>query len=101
MDDAGKEKMVGVRKDNPDSLIPANGEYGRDVNGDWFGMTPNGHLAGLRLHNVIEHEDGTITVAPSIGVRGDRQYDAGIRVSAPNGEWLWHGYLERGVWREV
>lgn len=47
MDDAGKEKMVGVRKDNPDSLIPANGEYGRDVNGDWFG-TSNAVCGGKR-----------------------------------------------------
>ncbi len=36
-------------------------------------------------HAITEHEDGTITVSPSI-------YDA------PDG---WHGYLERGVWREV
>lgn len=36
-------------------------------------------------HKVTEHEDGTITASPSI-------YDA------PEG---WHGYLERGIWREV
>lgn len=39
-------------------------------------------------HDVVEHEDGTVTVSPSILVRdGDRE--------------LWHGYLERGVWRSV
>lgn len=36
---------------------------------------------------MVEHEDGTITLAPSI-------LDSGT----PNG---WHGYLERGVWRSV
>lgn len=54
----------------------------------WCGVTPNGHMAGLRNHQVAEHEDGTITVAPSILVhRGDKD--------------AWHGYLERGIWRAV
>lgn len=47
------------------------------ADGKWYGMTPNGHLAGLANHNVVEHEDGTITVAPSIKVSG---YVGGIRV---------------------
>ncbi len=39
-------------------------------------------------HTITEHEDGTITVSPSIlSTWGD---------GANN----WHGYLERGVWRE-
>jgi hypothetical protein len=43
-----------------------------------------GRLSG---HQVVEHEDGTITVSPSILTgRGERQ---------------WHGYLEHGVWRQV
>jgi len=79
--------LTGVRRDNPEGRIPESGEYGRDANGDWFGMTPNGHLAGLRLHDVTEHADGTITVSPSILVgRGAEQ--------------LWHGYLEHGFWRD-
>lgn len=36
-------------------------------------------------HEVTEHEDGTISVYPSILCRACG----------------WHGYLERGVWREV
>lgn len=51
----------------------------------WYAVTPNGMLAGLANHAITEHEDGTITVSPSILVRGH------------DGEW--HGYLERGVWR--
>jgi hypothetical protein len=42
-------------------------------------------LAGWTL---LEHEDGTITTAPS------------ILDKKPWGDG-WHGYLERGVWRQV
>lgn len=39
-------------------------------------------------HLITEHEDGTVTVSPSIlATRGDHGHD-------------WHGFLERGVWRE-
>lgn len=54
----------------------------------WEAMTPNGLLGNLAQHDVVEHDDGTITVSPS------------ILVDAPR-ESSWHGYLERGVWREV
>lgn len=80
--------------------IPANGCYWRDGrDGKWYGMTPNGHLAGLANHNVVEHEDGTITVAPSIKVSGIG-YGDHIRVTDGEERELWHGYLERGAWRE-
>lgn len=39
-------------------------------------------------HNIVEHEDGTITVSPLMVI------DHGARGT-------WHGFLERGVWREV
>lgn len=42
----------------------------------------------LDLHQSVVHEDGTITVSPSILALG---HD-GVN---------WHGFLERGVWREV
>lgn len=57
--------------------------------GRWMARTPNGHLANLSRHEVTEHEDGTITVSPSISVTA-----GGI------GE-VYHGYLERGEWRSV
>lgn len=53
----------------------------------WMTRHPGAGHHG-RLHDdhvVTEHEDGTITVEPSILCR-----TCG-----------WHGYLERGVWREV
>jgi hypothetical protein len=49
---------------------------------------PRGHVARCGQHQVTEHNDGTVTVSPSIvNERGS--------VSS------WHGFLERGVWREA
>lgn len=50
---------------------------------------PAGHVGRLGKHEVTEHEDGTVTVSPSI-----------LSTTATHGH-DWHGYLERGVWREV
>lgn len=49
----------------------------------WFVVCPNGAHGTLspRNHSVVEHDDGTITVQPSIVAPG------------------WHGFLERGIWR--
>lgn len=82
----------GIRRDYNDNTLPQAGEYGKDEIGHWYCVPPNTDLLGnLSNHTVIEHEDGTITVSPSILI--------GLR----NGEHRkeWHGYLERGVWREV
>lgn len=77
--------MQGKRLYDPEFFQP--GEYGK-LGDIWYACTPNGHLGNLANHEVVEHEDGTITVSPSILVGGDRGDD-------------WHGYLERGIWREV
>lgn len=76
-----------------DGCLPAlqPGDYARALVGEWLAMTPNGLLAGLRNHQVVEHEDGTISVSPSILVRGTIGLDPRIVE--------WHGFLERGVWR--
>ena len=58
----------------------------------WYARPPvDLRLTGnLSLHEVVEHEDGTITVSPSI-----------LCSTTVNGEPAsWHGFLERGVWRE-
>jgi hypothetical protein len=47
---------------------------------------PKGAVANLAAHDVVEHVDGTISVSPSILVTGGGS---------------WHGFLERGIWREV
>lgn len=74
------------------NLLP--GDYGRDpFSGHWFGRPPGTDLVGdLSNHTIIENADGTITVSPSILIRGTN--DAGNPIS-------WHGYLEFGFWREV
>ena len=74
-----------------------SGEYGKDVNGLWYCVPPGrdpfsfmgtlGDGSGVKCHTVIEHEDGTITVTPS------------ILISSHEGSW--HGYLKRGVWEEI
>lgn len=78
--------MKGARKDNPVGFLPSPGDYGLDPRGDWYGMTPNCHLANLSAHDVREHADGTICVHPSILV-------------TMNGVEMWHGYLLHGVWQ--
>lgn len=56
--------------------------------GRWFINFPDEDLLGdLSNHTVEEHEDGTITVTPS------------ILVTKHNGKQR-HGYLTRGVWNE-
>lgn len=76
-----------ILTENDTSLWPC--EYGKNpINGVWYCCTPNGHYGNLAGHEVTEHEDKTISVSPSILVTDD------------SGE-LWHGYLERGIWREV
>lgn len=80
------------REDN--KLYLRDGEYGLDPNdGSWYGRPPGHHAGSFKNHNVVEHEDGTITVSPSILLT---DYDEGSGEKA-----IWHGYLERGVWREV
>lgn len=54
----------------------------------WMCKSPNGHAGNLSRHEVVEHEDGTITVTPS------------ILISDGKGTTFWHGYLTAGVWRE-
>jgi hypothetical protein len=52
----------------------------------WYVRDPAGRVGALRDHAVTEHEDGTISVSPS------------ILDPSPGG---WHGWLERGLWRAV
>jgi len=79
------------------------GDYWKDPEYGWCAACPvpadeEGFLlyANLCKHTAIEHEDGTITVSPSILVGG--RY-GGIA----SREWVdahtWHGWLECGVWR--
>jgi hypothetical protein len=87
---AAGEITQGRRNDvQPHEMEP--GDYGKsrpESTGPWFCCTPSGDHGNLTAHDVTEHDDGTITVSPSILV-------------SDSGGPRWHGYLERGVWREV
>jgi len=76
------------------------GEYAM-IDGRWYACapdrvppvsqyTPDRFLADLSAHDVTEHDDGTITVLPSIL----------ITVFTPK-PIRWHGYLKRGVWQKL
>jgi hypothetical protein len=63
----------------------------------WMVMTPDrclfmlanpGSNIGGAVHEVEEHEDGTITVEPRPGNSNS--------ILSPKG---WHGYIDHGVWR--
>lgn len=80
--------MQGKRVEvQPHLLNPGEYAYWKE-GGSWYAHCPGGDdlIANLASHKVTEHEDGTITVSPSI-LCGDGKVE-------------WHGYLERGVWRE-
>lgn len=66
----------------------APGDYMRDEHGLWMCMAPRGSAGNLSAHQVVEHEDGTISVSPSIKITDHRPGHS------------WHGFLKRGVWRE-
>jgi hypothetical protein len=66
------------------------GEYGKGLDGIWYCVPPhweNARPGNLGAHSISEHEDGTITASPSILISDGRGHS-------------WHGYLERGMWRE-
>lgn len=68
-----------------DDGMPPYGAYWKSKSGTWMCCTPNGLLGNLAKHDVVEHDDGTITVSPSILVWTESE--------------RWHGYLEKGVFR--
>ncbi len=53
----------------------------------FYCCSPNGLFGNLSKHKVIEHEDGTITVSPSILIQ--------------MASFEYHGYLERGIWKQA
>jgi hypothetical protein len=84
--------MKGRRR--PDNTLPWELEAGdycfRGPSRFLWVCLPNGSgPARLEEWDVTEHQDGTVTVSPSI-----------LEKLADNKDG-WHGYLERGIWREV
>jgi hypothetical protein len=59
-----------------------------------WGCAPTGEICRVdERWAIVEHADGTITAGPL--APGEA---SSIWINKPTG---WHGYLERGVWREV
>ena len=84
--------MLGTRRpDGTEAHWLDAGDYSL-CEGSWWCCAPNGARGNLSSHDVVEHDDGTVTVSPSIlisdSVNGQRRD-------------VYHGYLERGEWREV
>ncbi len=81
----GKRRDLGV-----DEYALEMGEYGKNEKGKWYCRppAPGYGTGGLSNHSVSEHEDGTITVSPSILFYNH------------DGSPGWHGYLKRGVWEQ-
>lgn len=68
-----------------------DGEWAR-LGDEWFARPPGcPFAASLANHTVTEHDDGTITVSPSI------LYE----VPGYTPSYHYHGFLEHGVWRSV
>lgn len=95
--------MTGRRlPDSPDGIIPPlePGDYVKvRTNYDWSDLksgtwiwivkSPTGVTCYLNdKHTFTEHEDGTLSVSPSIQMYGENMVPA------------WHGYLVNGVWSE-
>lgn len=88
----GRRLPDGARWHGENAAQP--GDYWRvRVDGEWTWrcMTPNGLTGLLRQHEVTEHEDGTITVSPSILVCWPNR-------SKPM---RYHGFLREGVWETL
>ena len=69
-------------------------EYAK-INGTWCVCLPGPCYGNLSKHEVIEHEDGTISVSPSILVT--MPVKEGGKIVEKE---LWHGYLTKGEFRE-
>lgn len=71
--------------DNTEPHTFQPGDYGL-WRSQWWAQTPTKVACNLAGHSVTEHEDGTITVSPSI-------------LASNHTLGTWHGYLEQGNWR--
>lgn len=82
--------MPRVYLNNDNLLFLKEGDYGQTAEGKWLARPPNSHVVDIAQYKDVdeatlkEHEDGTITVSPSIGVPDGK-----------GGE-TWHGHLIRG-----
>ena len=57
----------------------------------YFARCPDGGVANLKSHKCIIEADGSLTVSPSILITGGSEHS----------RTQWHGFLEKGVWRNA
>lgn len=67
----------------PDGLDMGQISYWKS-DGEWWLYIPGGGAGRMPDHDITEHEDGTITVSPSIALKSGGQRR--------------HGFLRRGTW---
>ncbi len=79
-----------IKKENKKHLNDTRICYWKDEDGMWWIYLPYCGAGILSKHEVTEHEDGTITVRPSILMYVHNN-------EAPSQR---HGYLNRGEWQE-
>jgi len=100
-----------VYPDQRGLLSLAEGDYGFDpIANEWFARPPGQSMCSLAGYEILEEENGTITVSPSILLtnEGDAKTrditEIGNLIRRPffdESQVIWHGFLERGVWREA
>lgn len=94
--------VQGHRRDDAEPAFYKPGDYGQ-FKEHWYGMTPNGLLGNLDAHERTVHEDSSVSFAPSILVTGVPEEV--FRTWKTGEPWppttRWHGYLERGIWRQL
>ena len=81
--------MAAKRIENMSQLDASQISYWKDENG-WWVYLPGCGAGRISKHSVEEHDDGTITVSPSILMHGHRHGEPTTK----------HGYLEHGEWRD-
>lgn len=86
-------KLTRVYPDETGKVSFPPDSYGLQ-DGIWYVRLPGCHLGSLQNHTVVEHEDGTITVSPSVLHRDFKRLEDERVVDIEV-----HGFIERGVWR--
>jgi hypothetical protein len=81
---------VAQRVDNAGCLDDSKICYWCDEDQEWWVYLPGCGAGILRDHEVIEDEDGAISVTPSIRMRGHNNGTPTER----------HGYLTAGIWMD-
>ena len=69
----------------------------------WFITDPSGAPGTIvkKHHTVEEHDDGTITVSPSLDHQRAGYDHESFAAMIPADCFGWRGWLEHGVWRSV